>query len=136
MQTPTPTAKHLWECDHSYYCNEGNYFSSNADEPFMSHESFADFLSEEGESDKDYNLLFRWDWKEVDEETGECNFYGDNYYRNGKLLLFFMGQRKGLYRWVEVEVCRADEPSVIKYLAPRWQHMQELWAPLACVQAL
>lgn len=94
------------------------------------HESFADFLAEERDADKDYNLLFRWDWQEEDEETGENNYNNDDYYRNGKLLLFFMGQRKGLYRWCEVEVCRADEPAVIEYLAPRWRHMQELWAPL------
>ena len=125
----TQPAKHLWECQHSYYCSEYNYYS---DKTYKEFESFAEFLAEEGDSDMDYNLLFRWDWKEKDSETGECNYNGDNYYRNGKLLLYFMGQRKGLYRCADIEVCRADEGDVIKYLTPRWRYMQELWAPFAC----
>jgi hypothetical protein len=126
-------AKHLWECKHAYCCAESNYYAPGREQPFTSHKSFADFFAEEGDSDKDYNLLFRWDWEEMDPETGESNYNGDDYYRNGRLLLFFMGQRKGLYRWVEVEVCRADEPMVIEYLTPRLRYLQELWAPLACI---
>ena len=124
--------KHLWECEHSYYCEEANYFASLSDKTIREFKSFSAFLSEEGDADKDRNLLFRWDWTEDDGEgDNQCSYNGDDYYRNGKLSLFFMGQRKGLYRSVMVEVCRSDEANVIKYLAPRWQHMQELWAPLA-----
>lgn len=118
--------KHLWECEHQYYCSEENYFDNDTT---TSHKSFDDFLAEEGDADMDYNLVFRWDWTEEDEETGECNYKGDDYYRNGKLSIFFMGQRKGLFRSVTVDVCRADEPKVIEYLKPRWEHMQALWAP-------
>jgi hypothetical protein len=119
-----PAIKHLWECKHSYYCEESD--------KTLEFKSFAAFLSKEGDADKDYNLLFRWDWAEEDGDgDNQCAYNGDDYCRNGKLSLFFMGQRKGLYRSVVVEVCRADEASVIKYLTPRWQHMQELWAPLA-----
>ena len=126
-----PVTRRLWECKHSYYCEEENYFASASDKTVSEFKSLADFLSEEGDADKDCNLLFRWDWTEEDDDgDNQCAYNGDDYYRNGKLSLFFMGQRKGLYRSVTVEVCRADEASVIKYLAPRWQHMQELWAPL------
>lgn len=37
-----------------------------------------------------------------------------------------MGQRKGLFRWVTVEVCRADEQAVRDWLQVRWEHMKEL----------
>lgn len=117
--------KHLWECEHDYYCEPCNYFSNDTITKF---ESFNDFIAEEGDADIDYNLLFRWDWSELDDDDNST-YSGDDYYRNGKLLLFFMGQRKGLYRSVEVKVCRADEPAVIKYLMPRWKHTQSIWAP-------
>jgi len=121
--------KHLWEVDHPYYCNEGNYFASSQ-ECGDEFKSFADFLSEHGDSDFDLNLVFRWDWSEQDENTGEPNYNGDDNYRNGKLKIFWMGQRKGLYRWSIVEVCRADEPAVIAFLKPRWEHMKLLWEPI------
>jgi hypothetical protein len=127
--TDSTQIKHLWECDHDYYCSESNFFAPGNRQPFTSYKSLAEFLAEEADADMDWNLLFRWDWKEEDPETGECNYSGDDYYRNGRLLLFFMGQRKGLYRWVEVQVCRADEAEVIKYLMPRWAHLQKLWTP-------
>lgn len=119
--------KHLWEAGHRYYCNESNYFARESCE--SQYRSFAAFLEAEGNSDMDYNLLFRWDWKEETEE-GEPTFNGDVYYRNGKLKLFWMGQRKGLYRWSVVDVCRADEPAVIEFLRPRLEHLMSLWEPL------
>jgi hypothetical protein len=118
--------KHLWEVGHAYYCNEGNYYARESVETY--YQSFADFLEEEGDSDMDYNLLFRWDWIEEDGD-GKPNFNGDANYRNGKLKLFWMGQRKGLYRYSIVEVCRADEDAVRAFLAPRWEYLRALWEP-------
>jgi hypothetical protein len=124
--------KHLWEAKHLYYCNEGNYF---ARESVGSHyKSLVDFLSEEAESDMDYNLVFRWDWDEEDGDE-QSTYNGDDYYRNGVLKVFFMGQRKGLYRYSTVEVCRADEPAVIEYLRPRLGHLLSLWEPLSAPAA-
>jgi len=126
----------LWEVKHDYYCAESNFYARGDQQPFQSYKRLADFLAEEGDADLDWNLVFRWDWKEdPDEEAGISAYNGDDNYRNGKLLLFIMNQRKGLYRWVEVSVCRADEPAVIEYLRPRWEHLQKLWAPLSGVQA-
>jgi hypothetical protein len=120
---------HLWEAKHPYYCNEGNYFSN--DDSLASHfKSWKDFLIEEGDSDMDYNLIFRFDWSEID-DNDDFTFNGDVNYRNGILKLFYMGQRKGLYRWVTVEVCRSDEPDVITFLQSRWEHMRRLWEPLS-----
>jgi hypothetical protein len=121
-------SKRLWEVEHDYYCNQGNYFAAESVE--AAYRSFAEFLAEEGDSDMDYNLLFRWDWQEQGDD-GEPNFNGDVNYRNGKLLLFWMGQRKGVYRYSTIEVCRADEPAVIAFLRPRWEHLRSLWMPLS-----
>lgn len=119
--------KHLWDVAHAYYCNEGNYYTNESVEG--KYPSFGDFLAEEGDADMDYNLLFRWDWLEQN-DNGDCNFNGDIYYRNGKLKLFWMGQRKGLYRYSTIEVCRADEKAVIEFLTPRMRHLFSLWEPL------
>lgn len=129
-------SKHLWEVDHPYYCTEGGYFHSQAQHKTV-HEfkSWSSFIAEMGEADPDYNLLFRWDWSENDPETDEPTFTGDNYYRNGKLSLFFMHQRKGFHSTSVVEVCRADEPAVIAYLQPRLAYLMRLWEPLSHPQA-
>lgn len=118
-------SKHLWEVDHPYYCNEGNYYAGGREQPNTHYKSWADFMSEFGDADFDMNLLFRWDWSE-----DETPFNGDANYRNGELAVFWMGQRKGLYFWSTVEVCRADEPAVIEFLRPRLKHLLKLWEPL------
>jgi hypothetical protein len=121
------TTPHLWEIDHPYYCNEGNYFANDCGDVSK---SWAEFMDAHGDADFDMNLVFRFDWREG-EDWGIGEFNGDVNYRNGKLLIFWMGQRKGLYRWSEVSVCRADEPAVIEFLKPRWEHMRKLWEGIA-----
>ena len=125
----TTEPSHLWEITHSYYCAPSDYYAPGDAQPFVRYKSFGEFLSEEGSCDFDYNLLFRWDWKEgEDEDLPPYN--GDDAYRNGLLCLYWIGQRKGLYRWSEIEVCRADEPAVIEFLKQRLKHIMGLWAPL------
>ena len=119
---------HLWEVKHSYYCNEGNFYTSSRDLG-PHYKRWSDFLEEWSDSDMDYNLFFRWDWSEENGD-GEPTFKGDVNYRNGTLKMFIMGQRKGLYNWVTVEVCRADEPAVIEFLTPRAEYLKALWSPL------
>lgn len=121
--------KHLWEADHAYYCNEGNYYAPGRDQPTAHYGSWPSFHESEGDSDPDYNLLFRWDWYEGG--FGGSEFTGDVNYRNGALHLFWMGQRKGLYRWTTVEVCRADEPAVREWLQGRFDYLKSLWEPLS-----
>lgn len=136
--TPTPAPgwrdgrpQRLWEVDHPYYCNHGNFYAPGNDQPTQHYKSLGAFLYENADADLDLNLVFRWDWKEGEDEDGKAvAFNGDENYRNGLLSIYFMGQRKGLYRWVTVEVCRADEPAVIGYLQPRLDYLMRLWAPL------
>jgi hypothetical protein len=124
-------SKHLWEVEHPYYCSGTNYYvsSDRADETVFTYKSWPEFLTEMADADLDMNLLFRWDWQEG-EKHGVKPFNGDIYYRNGRLKLFYMAQRKGFHTCAMVDVCRADEPSVIGYLKPRLTHLLSLWAPL------
>lgn len=115
---------HLWEYDHPYYCNEGNYFCKPGEQPRSRHESWADFLAEEGDGDLDMNLLFRWDWRKADTKEEHWGNPTD------VLLLFWMGQRKGVYRWSEVAITDADEPAVIEFLKVRKAHLMEIWEPI------
>lgn len=120
---------HLWEADHAYYCAEGNYFAKSGEQPTQHYKSWAEFIAEHGDAEFDYNLVFRWDWREgADYDLPEFN--GDVNYRNGQVMVCWMGQCKGLYRWTTVEVCRADEPAVIAFLQPRLDYLAALWAPL------
>lgn len=119
-------AKHLWEVDHPYYCNDGNYY---ANDTHTLYETFDEFLSKENEADIDYNLVFRWDWKEG-EDHGLGAYKGDDYYRHARFHVYFMGQRKGAFRSAEVKVCRADEPAIIQYLKPRLERLKAIWEPL------
>lgn len=126
--------KHLWEVDHPYYCNEGNFYAPGNEQPYARYRSWAEFIVSEGENDFDMNLLFRFDWTENEDDDGR-EFNGDPNYRNGVLFLFWMGQRKGIYRWTEVEVCRNDEPAVLEFLQPRFDHLMLLWEPLSHTNA-
>lgn len=120
-------SKHLWEVDHPYYMNEGNYFDRNCHATFK---SWAEFLDEYADSDMDYNWIVRWDWREGEGwDLGEYN--GDDNYRHAQFLLQFIGQRKSLLHSVEVEVCRADEPAILEFLKPRWDYMKTMWEPLS-----
>lgn len=105
--------RHLWEYEHPYYCNEGNFYQRGCHATF---DSWADFIAAEGDADPDLNLVFRWDWKQgANQDT---------------LLLFYMGQRKALCRSVGVRVWKDDEPAIREWLIGCANHMRKLWEPL------
>ena len=104
---------HLWEIEHSYYCNESNYFQNGCCEKYK---SFDDFMEVYADVDLDHNLLFRWDWsKEEDSDT---------------LSLFWMQQRKGKYTSCMIQVTEADEPAVRAFLQRAFNHLAALWLPI------
>lgn len=129
---------HLWEIEHPYYCNEGNYYASGLDQPVGRYESWQEFHDENGDADFDMNLVFRFDWLKRSRICDDCEGRGcDTCDQEGEtkeqfdvLLIFWMGQRKGLYRWSEVAVEEADEEQVRAWLEPRFAHLKQLWEPL------
>lgn len=121
---PTEDKPHLWEVEHPFYCAEQNYFTNTeCGQHFQDIESF---LEEESDSDLDMNLVFRWDWlPNIPDNWDDGPFPKDGIFK-----VFIIGQRKGIYRWVTVDVSYEDENKVIKYLQPRLEHIKTLWAPL------
>ncbi|MDB5618395.1 MAG: hypothetical protein JWQ24_2633 [Tardiphaga sp.] len=97
--------------------------------PSRRHRSWPDFIEDQGESDFDMNLVFRWDWRKADPDGEKWGNETD------ELQIFFMGQRKGLYRWVEIEVTDSDEPAVKAWLEKRWCYLQLLWEGIAATPA-
>jgi hypothetical protein len=95
-----------------------NYFDRSYISKFK---SFDEFLEEAEDEDLDLNLIFRWDWENSEVDCG------DIYYRDGKLLLFYIGQRKGVFRTVSIEVCRADQEKIRVFLKERWEHLKLIW---------
>lgn len=119
------TTAHLWEADHSYYCNDGNFTKNGC---LSEYESWAAFLNEAGTIDHDYNLLFRWDWKCETDDDGEATAAGKT--GKGTLKLYWMQQRRGHFVVDHVAVGAEDEAAIRAWLEPAWAHLRGLWAPL------
>ena len=120
--------KHLWEYDHPYYCNEGNYLARPLEHPdcWQRYDSWQEFHAEWGDTDPDLNLVFRWDWRAWHLEWPED--YPDT--ENHVLMLFFMLQRKAFNKSIEITVTEADEPAVREWLQKRAETMAAIWQPL------
>jgi hypothetical protein len=128
----TTEEKHLWEYDHPYYCTEGNYLASpvrNADlDCWGKHDPWQDFYDAWGDSDPDYNLVFRWDWNVYPDMDDECEETGEP--PRHVLNLFFMLQRKAFNKSVEVAVTPEDEPAVRQWLQERSRTIVAIRQPL------
>jgi len=112
--------KKLYEVEHPYYATEGNYYKNGW---MFEYESWEDFLKEMGDADLDMNLIYRWDWT-LPEKPNE-----DIYYRDGKLNIFYIQQRKARCMSHHIKVCKADEPEIRKWLALRYKHLLKVWKP-------
>ena len=110
-------SSNLWALDHPYIGPQGNYYRSTA-ESHKDFECWTSFFDEFGDSDLDYNFVYRWDWTKEDPSS-----------LNGTLSVFFVGQRKGTLWSVDVAVHDLDQPDVLVWLATRWEHMQKMWMP-------
>lgn len=118
--------KHLWEIDHPYYCKIENYFSNDS---VSHHDTWDSFHECEDDEDMDLNLIFRWDWEidheDFDDEIDDSN--DEKFDNNHVLKLFYMTQRKGIFRTVIIKVKKEDEEKIKKFLKPRWRKMKKLW---------
>lgn len=116
---------HLWEVNHPYYCHESST-------PTVLWDTWQEFIQDGmGSSDTEYNFLFRWDWQPpLDTDYEGVEWTGDETTRDSLLKLFFVLQRKGIFRCQEVRVCRNDEPAVRTWLEKRLTHLLKVWEPL------
>ena len=116
----------LKETKHSYYCNETNYYVDGYNNYGRSeYDNWKDFKEEwlicHDKLDDDYNHVFRFDIlekrNEEDELTGEF-----------ELWLFFILQRKGIYRPVWIKNIKKDDMTDIEdFLKDRWQYLKNQW---------
>lgn len=115
----------LWECDHPYYCEEGNYFKAGQHTPFSSWEDFAttQFFS----GDRDQNLLIRWDWQSWRRHPDPSLRCDDP----DELVLHFVLQRKALLCSVSITVTDDDEPAVREFLQECGKTIAAIWEPVA-----
>ena len=112
---------HLWEVDHPYYCEAGNYHSSDAATEW---ESWEAFIGSYRHADVDMNLVFRWDWHH--QNPDDEGWGGGSW-----MFIGIMGQRKGAY-WPHIikNMKPEDEPEVREYLTRHLDTIKQLWAPL------
>ena len=120
--------------NHSYYCSENNYYVGNSKgENFgrCEYETWKDFRDEwlrpDGESiDIDYNLCFRFDIiQKRDPDT-------DDSLDGFELWLFFILQRKGIYRpvWIK-NIYEKDMPYIYNFLKMQFEYMENQWKEIA-----
>ena len=127
--TDTQTRTPLYECEHPYYCTDQNYYLNQ--HQMKAHiEVFDDIPSmveELGRLDRDWNLLFRWDWKvPAPDDTEREEMYGET------VDLYFFAQRKGFhFIWRVDRANRDDEPLLYFALRERWEHLTMVWGGVA-----
>lgn len=123
---------HLWEVNHPYYATQGNYYARPDQGMHVEYSSWAEFYEDQGDSDLDMNLVYRWDWQVPDPDDYSYELEEDpNFVLPPETLdLFYVGQRKALLRSVSVEVRREDEPTIREWLVVRAEHMRKVWEPL------
>lgn len=124
----------LQATEHSYYCSESNHYVGNQHgENFgrCEYDTWPDFQEEwlysDGVSiDIDYNLCFRFDI------TQKRNPETDEPIEDFELWLFFMLQRKGIYRpvWIK-HIEEKDMPGIKGFLEKQWNYIQYQWNELA-----
>jgi hypothetical protein len=112
---------HIWEHEHPYYWNEGNFFKNGW---HFTYDSWAEFMAAWGDADDDLNLLCRWDWVEALDEDGNP----ESVHGAGTLKLGYVLQRKSISCSHHVKVGPEDEAAVRAWLQGKWKHMQALWA--------
>ena len=107
--------------EHDYYCSDSSYYDLGFETKY---ETFADFYSEMGLADEDWNLVFRFDiYKKEDSEDSE-NLYS--------MQIFMVHQRKGRFIPFFIETVYETDFDMIKsYLEIRYNKIQNLWNPFS-----
>ena len=124
----------LKETNHSYYCSESNFYVGGDNNwGKFDFEVWKDFYSNwcgnVGRMDDDYNHVFRFDIK----NTVDLN--NDDIPGKYSLHLYFVHQRKGIYRPVYIKVItQEDMPEIEKFLRDRWEYMKNQWSEIISLE--
>lgn len=118
--------------NHHYYSSESNYYVGNANgdnQGRCDYETWEEFKEEwldDGKSiDDDYNHCFRFDILEKRDDMTDEPIGGYS------LWLFFILQRKGIYRPVHIETITEDNMSEIEaFLKDRWEYLKDQWSEI------
>lgn len=119
----------LKETNHSYYCSDSNY-DVNGNDNFgrSEYEDFKTFIDNwglnDGKIDCDYNLCFRYDIIQKRDDENEL-------IEGFELWLFFILQRKGIYRpvWIK-SITQEDIPDLEDLLKSHWEYMKKQWSEI------
>jgi hypothetical protein len=124
----TETETHLWDTNHPYYCEHGNYFVGRErwHEVHEEFDSWADFYGAWGNSDEDMNLVFRWDWNVPD----PADYEDEDEMPTQTLNVYWVLQRKAILRSTTCIVTPDDEPAVRAWLTERAKTIRAIWAPI------
>ena len=107
--------------DHPYYCSDSNYFSNEASKTYY---TWPEFYGEMKGADPEYNLIFRWEIREHEDDDGVKS---GAYYME----IFYMQQRKGLYMPISIKrVFEEDVPQIIEFLQAKYTYLKKLWEPI------
>lgn len=112
----------LKETNHSYYCSDSNYYVNGCQNfgrcEYDSWENFKkEWLCPGDLLDDDLNHVFRFDIKENDLNP-----------KHYDLWLFFILQRKGIYRPVLIKnISDKDMSEIEGFLKDRWEYMKKQW---------
>lgn len=117
--------------DHRYYSSGSNYYVNGYNNfgrcDYDTWEDFKDdWLDNDGNIDDDYNHVFRFDIiQNRDEEADEL-------IEGYQLWLFFILQRKGIYRpvWIK-NIEEKDMEEIKSFLENRWEYLKEQWVELS-----
>lgn len=103
--------KNLWEYEHPYYMQEGNYYESNFHQCY---ETWDDFIKDRGNDDIDMNRIHRWDFN--------INLEGS------KVFFFYIKQRKAIVHSVEIKIKLYEQDLIKEFLKPHAELNNKLWA--------
>lgn len=116
----------LQKTNHSYYCSDSNYYvDGHSNFGLCEYDTWNDFkddwLLPNNALDDDYNHVFRFDILEKDEDSGEF-----------ELWLFFILQRKGIYRpvWIK-NIEEKDMEEIEQFLKDRWNYLKKQWEEIS-----
>lgn len=115
----------LKETNHSYYCSDSNFYVDGYSNfglcEYNDWDEFKESWLDNNNIDDDYNHCFRFDIK----LSGDIN---DKPTGQFEVWLFFILQRKGIYRPVQIKnIMQSDMVEINDFLKNRFEYLKSQW---------